>query len=98
MNKPRLMDEPINRTQEQVKKAQQLYEDGRQKAQQMYEDGRRKIQDMATTATERSRQAMNVTDDWVRQNPWMTVGVAVGIGLIIGLLLGQGGGRRSDED
>lgn len=82
------MEETLNAGSEQVKKAQQFYE-----------DGRRKLQDVAQTASEKSQEVITFTDDWVRQNPWMTVGIVAGIGLLVGLLVGQSCGRsRSDMD
>ncbi len=36
-----------------------------------------------------TRQAARVTDEYVHENPWRSVGIAAGVGLIIGLLIGR---------
>lgn len=45
------------------------------------------LQDFEGTVVDKSRVAARVTDQYVHENAWRTVAVAVGIGLIIGLLL-----------
>ncbi|MFZ6649054.1 DUF883 family protein [Undibacterium sp. TJN25] len=37
----------------------------------------------------RTKEAAQATDDYVKENPWQTAGVAAGIGLLIGLLIGR---------
>ena len=34
-----------------------------------------------------TKQAAHVTDEYVHQQPWISVGVAVGIGVLLGFLL-----------
>jgi ElaB/YqjD/DUF883 family membrane-anchored ribosome-binding protein len=38
-------------------------------------------------AVDRAKAAGKATDDYVHDNPWQSVGVAAGVGLLIGLLL-----------
>lgn len=45
------------------------------------------LQDFEGTVVDKSRVAARVTDQYVHENAWRTIGLAVGIGLIIGLLL-----------
>ena len=40
-----------------------------------------------SVAVERARAASKATDDYVHDNPWQSIGVAAGVGLLIGLLL-----------
>ncbi|RZI58664.1 MAG: DUF883 domain-containing protein [Rubrivivax sp.] len=40
-----------------------------------------------TAAVDRAKAAGKATDDYVHDNPWQSVGVAAGVGLLIGLLL-----------
>jgi ElaB/YqjD/DUF883 family membrane-anchored ribosome-binding protein len=61
--------------------------------QDVYDNGKRKLNDLAKTASDRSRQAMSVTDEWVHDNPWLALGIVAGVGLLIGLLVSQSGGR-----
>jgi len=42
-----------------------------------------------SAALEHGRQAAEVTDQYVHQNPWAAVAVSAGIGLLIGLLIGR---------
>jgi ElaB/YqjD/DUF883 family membrane-anchored ribosome-binding protein len=45
------------------------------------------LQDFEGTVVDKSRVAARITDEYVHENAWRTIGIAVGIGLIIGLLL-----------
>lgn len=40
-------------------------------------------------AIEKAKAVGRATDDYVHDNPWRSVGVAAGVGLIIGLLIGR---------
>lgn len=93
------MEELNQLSRQGTEKAQELYEKGRQTAQQSM----RRAQELAETAREKSRvaldrskQAMHTTDEWVHENPWVTVGLIAGIGLLLGLLIGQS--RRDYSD
>ena len=43
--------------------------------------------DFQAAAVDRAKAAGKATDDYVHDNPWQSVGVAAGVGLLIGLLL-----------
>lgn len=45
--------------------------------------------DMQAVATERVKAAGHVADEYVHENPWRSVAVGAGVGLIIGLLIGR---------
>jgi ElaB/YqjD/DUF883 family membrane-anchored ribosome-binding protein len=45
------------------------------------------IGDFQSAAVDRAKAAGKATDDYVHDNPWQSVGVAAGVGLLIGLLL-----------
>ena len=38
---------------------------------------------------DKAKQVGRATDDYVHDNPWRSVGVAAGIGLVVGLLIGR---------
>jgi ElaB/YqjD/DUF883 family membrane-anchored ribosome-binding protein len=38
----------------------------------------------------KTKQAAKVTDEYVHENPWKSVGIAAGAGLIIGMLISRG--------
>jgi ElaB/YqjD/DUF883 family membrane-anchored ribosome-binding protein len=42
-----------------------------------------------TVAVERAKAASKATDDYVHDNPWQSIGVAAGVGVLIGLLLSR---------
>lgn len=38
---------------------------------------------------EKTRQAAKATDEYVHENPWKSVGIAAGVGLLIGMLISR---------
>jgi ElaB/YqjD/DUF883 family membrane-anchored ribosome-binding protein len=38
---------------------------------------------------ERSREAAKATDEYVHENPWSSIGVAAGLGVLLGFLIGR---------
>lgn len=48
-----------------------------------------KLAEAETALVDRAKQAGRVADDYVHDNPWRSVGVAAGFGLIVGLLIGR---------
>jgi ElaB/YqjD/DUF883 family membrane-anchored ribosome-binding protein len=40
-------------------------------------------------ALRRARELADATEEYVRDNPWQSVGIAAGVGLVLGLLLGR---------
>jgi ElaB/YqjD/DUF883 family membrane-anchored ribosome-binding protein len=48
-----------------------------------------KLAEADAVVRERARQAARYTDDYVHENPWRSIGVAAGIGLLLGLMLGR---------
>jgi ElaB/YqjD/DUF883 family membrane-anchored ribosome-binding protein len=40
-------------------------------------------------ALKRAREMADATEEYVRENPWQSVGIAAGVGLLLGLLLGR---------
>jgi ElaB/YqjD/DUF883 family membrane-anchored ribosome-binding protein len=52
-------------------------------------DAKVKLAEADAVVRERARQAARYTDDYVHENPWRSIGVAAGIGLLLGLMLGR---------
>ena len=48
-----------------------------------------KIEDLHEDLVEKGCEAVKATDDYVQDNPWKAVGIAVGLGLVIGLLVSR---------
>jgi len=42
------------------------------------------------TVVAKTKQAARATDEYVHENPWKSVGIAAGAGLIIGMLISRG--------
>lgn len=40
-------------------------------------------------ALRRARELADVTEEYVRDNPWQSVGIAAGIGLVLGILISR---------
>jgi ElaB/YqjD/DUF883 family membrane-anchored ribosome-binding protein len=59
----------------------------RQKIEQSLIEGKRALADAEKVIIEKSKQYADITDDYIRENPWSAVGIAAGVGLILGLLL-----------
>lgn len=41
------------------------------------------------TAVAKAKAAGHATDEFVHENPWKSIGIAAGIGLVVGLLIGR---------
>jgi ElaB/YqjD/DUF883 family membrane-anchored ribosome-binding protein len=59
----------------------------RQKIEQSLIEGKKALADAEKTLVKKSKEAADVADDYVRENPWSAVGIAAGVGLILGLLI-----------
>jgi ElaB/YqjD/DUF883 family membrane-anchored ribosome-binding protein len=59
----------------------------RQKVQDSLQRARAELADVEEVLVTQGKQAARVADDYVRANPWQSVGIAAGIGVIIGLLI-----------
>jgi ElaB/YqjD/DUF883 family membrane-anchored ribosome-binding protein len=59
----------------------------RQRIEQSLIEGRKSLADAERVLVERSKEAADIADDYVRENPWSAIGIAAGVGLVIGLLL-----------
>lgn len=45
------------------------------------------LYNLEDTVVDRSKAAARVTDEYVHENAWQTVGLAIGIGILVGYLL-----------
>jgi ElaB/YqjD/DUF883 family membrane-anchored ribosome-binding protein len=59
----------------------------RQKIEQSLVEGKKSLADAEKVLVERSKEAVDIADDYVRENPWSAIGIAAGLGLLLGLLL-----------
>ena len=61
--------------------------EARQKIEQSLIEGKKALADAEKTLRQKSKEAADLADDYVRDNPWSAVGMAAGIGLVLGLLI-----------
>ncbi len=59
----------------------------RQKIEQSLIEGKKALADAEKMLVQKTREAADVADDYVRDNPWSAVGIAVGVGLLLGILI-----------
>jgi len=48
-----------------------------------------RVVELEQNTAERAKAAAAATDRYAHENPWQTVGIAAGIGLLVGLLIGR---------
>jgi ElaB/YqjD/DUF883 family membrane-anchored ribosome-binding protein len=59
----------------------------RQKIEQSLVEGKKSLADAEKLLVQKSKEAADIADDYVRENPWSAVGIAMGVGLVLGLLI-----------
>jgi ElaB/YqjD/DUF883 family membrane-anchored ribosome-binding protein len=59
----------------------------RDKIQENLKQAKDYLQDIEDSVVDKSKVAAKVTDDYVHENAWQTVGIAIGLGILIGMLL-----------
>ncbi|RTL56541.1 MAG: DUF883 domain-containing protein [Rhodocyclaceae bacterium] len=61
----------------------------REKLQSHLTKAKHNLAEAQEVMVEKAKAVGRATDDYVHDNPWRSVGVAAGVGLIIGLLIGR---------
>ncbi len=61
----------------------------RGKIQTRLADAKVRLADAEAVMVDKAKLVGRAADDYVHDNPWRSVGVAAGIGLIVGLLIGR---------
>jgi ElaB/YqjD/DUF883 family membrane-anchored ribosome-binding protein len=59
----------------------------RQKIEQSLVEGKKSLADAERLFVKKSKEAADIADDYVRENPWGAVGIAAAVGLLLGLLV-----------
>ncbi len=59
----------------------------RQKIEQSLIEGKKALADAEKNLVDKSKEAAEIADDYVRDNPWSAVGIAAAAGLVLGLLI-----------
>ncbi len=61
----------------------------RERGMALLRQGRERAQEIQELAVAKSKAAARVTDDYVHENPWRSMGIAFAVGLAAGLLLNR---------
>lgn len=61
----------------------------RQRVEESLRDTKRRIAELEDDALERARVAAKRTDDYVREHPWESIGIAGTVGVLLGMLLSR---------
>ena len=61
----------------------------RARAEESLRQAKARLSSLEDEALRRAREVADATDEYVRENPWQSVGIAAGVGLLIGLLLAR---------
>jgi ElaB/YqjD/DUF883 family membrane-anchored ribosome-binding protein len=59
----------------------------RQKIEQSLIEGKKSLADAEKMLREKGKEAADIADDYIRENPWSAVGMAAVLGLVLGLLI-----------
>jgi ElaB/YqjD/DUF883 family membrane-anchored ribosome-binding protein len=61
----------------------------RARAEESLRQAKARLGSIEEEALRRAREVADATDEYVRENPWQSVGIAAGVGLLVGLLLAR---------
>jgi len=61
----------------------------RARAEESLRQARARLSEVEEEALRRARELAEATEEYVRDNPWQSVGIAAGIGLVFGILISR---------
>ncbi|HMN47384.1 MAG TPA: DUF883 family protein [Povalibacter sp.] len=61
----------------------------RARAEESLRQARVRLSEVEEEALRRARELADATEEYVRDNPWQSVGIAAGIGLVLGILISR---------
>ena len=61
----------------------------RARAEESLRQAKVRLTEVEEEAMRRAREVADAADEYVRENPWQSVGIAAGIGLVVGMLLAR---------
>jgi len=63
--------------------------EARAKIRQSLDAAKRRLHEAEQSAVRYGEDAVHATEDYARKNPWQTIGIAAGIGLVLGVLVAR---------
>jgi ElaB/YqjD/DUF883 family membrane-anchored ribosome-binding protein len=64
-------------------------QDLRLRAEAALQKARDRFEAVEKDLVRRGREAAHATDEWVHHNPWTSIGIGAGIGVLIGMLIAR---------
>lgn len=61
----------------------------RTRAEESLRQAKARLVEVEEEALRRAREVADAADEYVRENPWQSVGIAAGVGLVLGLLIAR---------
>lgn len=61
----------------------------RARAEESLRQAKVRLAEVEEEAMRRAKEIADAADEYVRENPWQSVGIAAGIGLVLGLLISR---------
>lgn len=61
----------------------------RARAEESLRQAQTRLSALEDEALQRAREVADATEEYVRENPWQSIGIAAGVGLLVGLLLSR---------
>ncbi|HEY6641720.1 DUF883 family protein [Povalibacter sp.] len=61
----------------------------RARAEESLRQARERLSQVEEEALRRARELADATEEYVRDNPWQSIGIAAGIGLVLGILISR---------
>jgi ElaB/YqjD/DUF883 family membrane-anchored ribosome-binding protein len=63
--------------------------EARTRIRESLESAKRRLLEAERSAVRQGEEAVAATEQYVKRNPWQSVGIAAGVGLVIGVLLAR---------
>ena len=61
----------------------------RERISERLSDAKLRLADAEAIVFDKTKAAARATDDFVYENPWQSVGIAAGVGLLLGIIIGR---------
>jgi ElaB/YqjD/DUF883 family membrane-anchored ribosome-binding protein len=61
----------------------------RGRVEESLQNAKTQLNEVQNLMLERTQEAVQATDDYIKANPWRSVGIAAGVGMVVGMLLAR---------